>query len=123
MSTSRSTCEGPAEADVGGLRLVEVEGGEAGPCGLGDGHHRELLTELVEGAGGVEPELPHSRTTERGQVPADAQPRAQVTGDGADVGAAGAAQVEVDVQHGGAVDLAGRDPVDGQRVDGDRRGP
>ena len=56
--------------------------------GVGDRQHREVVGQLLEGAGDGEVEGPDGRTPQRGQVAAHAERGADVAGDGADVGAA-----------------------------------
>ena len=92
--------ERTADAHVPGLHLVEIDRGEGGPGRLGDRQHREVLGQRVQGTSDGQVEGPDGGTPQRGEVPADAEPGAHVAGDGADVGAAGAAHRDVDVDAG-----------------------
>ena len=90
---------GAADPDVGGLVLVEVDAREGRPGSIGD-RDQPNSSSSCRGWGAREVEGAHRRTAQRGQVAAHAERRAEVAGDRADVGAAGAAH---------------RDPTSGQR--------
>ena len=76
-----------------------------------------VLGELLEGPRSAERERSDRRTTQRGQVSAGPEPRAEVAGDRADVGAAGAPDRHVEVDAAlGLADLVHLDRVDPDRA-------
>ena len=87
-----------AVPDVACLGEPRSRLGKRGPRRLGDRHHRELLGELLDGAGLVEGERADGRAAQRREVAAHAELGAEVAGDGPDVGAARAADRDVDVE-------------------------
>src|SRR5918993_5776656 len=77
---------------------VDVEARERrGRCLL-HRHDVHVVGKLVQGPGDVEAVRPDPGTAKRGQVATDAQCGAEVAGQGTDVGARGALDLDVDVE-------------------------
>ncbi len=106
-----------------GSAVVDVPAGERGRRGLGDRHDCQLFLELVEGLRRVQPVRADAGAAQRGQMAADAKPRAEVAGEGADVGAGGADDRDDQVEDRCAVLGDGlADVVHGERGHRDRAG-
>src|SRR5579859_4475011 len=115
--------ETAAVGHAAGLVRGQVPAGEGGRGGQGQGHDLEPFGQLVQGFRGIEAVPSDAGAAQSGQVPAGAQAVPQITGQGPDVGAAGAAHGGVDIGEAGEVAVAGRaDGGDGELVDGDRAG-
>src|ERR1700733_4201460 len=103
-----------------GLVRGQLPAAERGRGGLRQRQDLEPLGQLVQGFRGIEAVLPDPGAAQRGQVPAGAELVTEVTGQGPDVRAAGAAHGGV---HVGEVTAGYRaDTGDGELVDGDRAG-
>jgi ribosomal-protein-alanine N-acetyltransferase len=108
----------PAEPDVRGRSLVELQGRERRARSRGERHHREVGGELVEGVRIGDAERADRCTAQRRQVPADTEGGAEVASESSHVGAAGAPHRDVQVEA-----LRARPHlVHGELVDGDPAG-
>src|SRR5690606_12918290 len=81
-------------------------------------HHGELGGQLVQGGGLLHGVGPYPGAAQRGQVPAHAEVRPQVTRQGTDVGAAGAGHAGVNVDEGAVRAVDAAEPGDGELVHG-----
>src|SRR5690606_12453465 len=87
----------------GRLLLVQVDGREGASGHLGDRQQTGSVLELLQRSGPIDGETADPGTPQAGQVPGGAEGGTEVAGQGPDVGARGAGDVDLEVDHRQAV--------------------